>query len=53
MARLPDPVTEKMHVEWPERDEWATMTKGFFSILGQTVRNARAAERESEEVEEE
>ena len=45
MARLPDLKTQGLYIEWPERDEWATKTKGFFSFIGQAVRNGVAKEK--------
>lgn len=44
MARLPDLKTEGVYVEWPERNEWASKTKGFFAVLGLAVRKGCAAE---------
>lgn len=40
MARLPDPITEKLMAEWPDETEWRTRNKSFSSILGEAVRKA-------------
>ena len=51
MARLPDPVTEKIDAIWSE--DRPLREKSFYSIIGQGIRKGVAAERESEEVKEE
>lgn len=38
MARLPDPIIDKLLVEWPEESEYEIRRKDFFSILGESVR---------------
>ena len=41
MSRLPDPVLNKLTVEWPDESEYKTREENFFNILGQAVRKAK------------
>lgn len=38
MARLPDPITEELRVDWD--DGYEAMKKNFYSMIGQSVRSA-------------
>lgn len=40
MARLPDPITDRLMVEWQEKSAYEVSNKNFFSMLGLSVRNA-------------
>lgn len=49
MARLPDPITDKLMVEWPDEIEWKRNNRTFSSILAEAVRKAESRAKKNED----
>lgn len=47
MARLPDPITDRLMAEWPEEAEWKVRRKDLFSMIGESVRKAKSKEKKN------